>query len=63
MTNGDKIRSMSDEELANFLCDLFFSNAEQDCVECPARKTCHTGHTGFIDWLKKDARDDFPRLP
>lgn len=36
MTNGDRIRNMSDEELAIFLDDDLFS----ECYDCPARDVC-----------------------
>ena len=50
MTNGDRIRAMSDRELARFLCDL-----RKDCYECPAESFCHKVHTGMQDWLKQPA--------
>lgn len=49
-TNADRIRAMSDRELARFLCDL-----RKDCYECPAESFCHKVHTGMQDWLKQPA--------
>ena len=49
MTNADKIRQMSDEELAKLLCSLC------RCTECKAVEYCYTEHTGFVDWLKREA--------
>lgn len=52
MTNGEKLRSMSDEDLAWFLCGLIDADF---CGECPATDFCHSGHNGFETWLKKEA--------
>ena len=53
-TNADRIRSMSDDELAAFLCNLrseeVYGNA---CSNCVAERFCRIGHTGMIDWLKQ----------
>ena len=38
------------EELAEFLCSKM-----QICSLCEARDCCSVGHTGYIDWLKKEA--------
>lgn len=51
MTNADKIRQMSDEELAKWLCSL------SRCNDCIAAEYCYTRHTGFINWLRKEAND------
>ena len=37
MTNGDKIRAMSDEELAVFLCRMFL------CCDCIGEELCTLG--------------------
>ena len=55
ITNADRIRVMTDEELAAFLCN------QQDvtgCSMCVAIDFCHYGHTGMIDWLKQEAKDE-----
>lgn len=54
MTNADRIRAMSNKELANWLCHLV---TECD-TSCPGRETCKFGHTGIIDWLQKPAEED-----
>ena len=54
-TNADRIRNMTDEELAAFLCGM--QNAD-DCHKCVAEKYCEYGHTGMIDWLKQEVSDD-----
>lgn len=54
--NADRIRAMSDEELAEFLCDFRSCNATtHPCEGCKAEPYCHTGHTGMIDWLHQPA--------
>ena len=54
ITNGDRIRKMTDEELAKILC---FADCE---ALCPATDNEHCngdccGH--FLRWLKQDATD------
>lgn len=52
-TNGDRIRRMNDDELAEFLCDMV-TRTEGACNECVAYEYCEKGHTGFPDWLKEE---------
>ena len=55
-TNADRIRSMSDDELAAFLCNLRSEEAyENTCSHCVAERFCRIGHTGMIDWLQQPA--------
>ena len=54
MTKAEKIRAMTDEELADFLCDIRAHKSYGGCECCPADKFCKIGHTGFVDWLKKE---------
>lgn len=56
MTNADKIRAMSDEELADWMYDYCA------CPGCPAQDICMKGYTGEIDctsiirkWLMQEA--------
>ena len=54
-TNADRIRSMADEELAEWLGDMIYP----ECVCCPADNDgwCKDCKTKWIEWLKKeDAR-------
>lgn len=53
ITNADRIRSMSDDELAAFLCNLRSEEARDGCLSCVAEGFCRIGHTGMIDWLKQ----------
>lgn len=49
-TNGDRIRSMTDEELAEFLCDI------SDCYldSCPMYKECNS-EDGKLKWLQEES--------
>ncbi len=53
LTNGDRIRAMSNEELAGFLCGVMTA----ECCDrlCPRRETCEPGHKGLLEWLKQPA--------
>lgn len=48
MTNADKIRHMTDEEIAEWLC------AETGCYNCKYRfsNKCKDGKNPWLDWLK-----------
>lgn len=57
-TNADRIRSMSDDELAEFLCNFRSCNADEYiCEGCKATKYCRAGHAGTIDWLQQPAEE------
>lgn len=51
MTNGDKIRAMTDEELAIKMCEQQYG-----CNSCMADDIC-TGGNGFFNWLKQESED------
>ena len=58
MTNADRIRNMSNEELAMFLCDFRSCDADEYiCEGCKATQYCRAGHTGTIDWLQQPAEE------
>ena len=44
LTNADRIREMSDDELAKFMCHV-------DCA------FCHIGLNDWLDWLKQEAKE------
>ena len=59
ITNADRIRAMSDEELAEFLCHFRSDDAaEHACSGCKAEPYCRSGHNGMIDWLQQLAEED-----
>ena len=53
MTNADRIRTMTDEELAEFMCHNV-SNGTINCAFCAAEEFCHMGHNGWLGWLKQE---------
>lgn len=52
ITRGDYIRKLSDEALANWLCEFLPEGCS--CNECPGDKYCTPEHSGLIDWLKEE---------
>jgi len=54
ITNADRIRAMTDEELAEFMCHNV-SNGTVNCAFCGAAEFCRMGHNGWLDWLKEEA--------
>lgn len=48
VTNADRIRAMSDEELAELLCSMTY------CYECSYKNAC-THDDGYLDWLRQPA--------
>ena len=57
LTNADRIRAMSDEELANKLYAL--SNCEmQDCKECLLFKVGCGSAKSILEWLKQPAEGE-----
>lgn len=56
LTNADRIRSMTDEQLAEWLCSLMTA----DCCDqrCPARDICSLGDNGLVKWMKQPAEED-----
>lgn len=55
MTNADRIRSMTDEELTAFLCNIMTN--ETGCYDCPGIQYCRREHTGLEDWLKAESEE------
>lgn len=61
MTNGDKLRAMSDADLAEKLDAMI-----HDCIDCPAGEFCdeHYPNRGcrcsviFYRWLKEEVKDE-----
>lgn len=56
MTNEDKIRSMTNKELAKFLCDIV--SISDGCYDCVAEKCCENpidgSDNGFEQWLGQE---------
>lgn len=59
-TNGDKIRAMTDEELADFLdtitdcCSAYYT----ECDKCPMKFADTIPRCNISLWLKKEAEHD-----
>ena len=56
MTNREKLASMTDEELAEYVCDL-----DRMCSGCPGSDLCVSDGchaNGMIKWLQMEAEDD-----
>ena len=57
-TNGDRIRSMSDEELSEFIGK--FLESMSDCENCPAKTEvflCVSCADEILDWLRKEVEE------
>ena len=52
MTNQEKIKRMTREELAKLLCEL------SDCGGCPYMEDCSTDHNGAYVWLGEEAENE-----
>ena len=65
-TNADRIRAMSDEELAVFVRGVIMAEdcpvAGADCDKCFFKEPCFNGskwHGKETEWLKQTADEDF----
>lgn len=60
ITRFEKIRTMSFDEMVEFLCKLSGDGERHFCTECKAEAYCRFMHKGYIDWLLQevDERDD-----
>ena len=58
MTNGDKIRSMTDEELADFINDVTDCCSDgYICEKCPLNSVgSHCNIYTFEKWLKQEVQ-------
>ena len=55
MTNGDRIRSLTDKELAHKLCSIY-----KNCTDCVAYFSCNpddVASNGLIKWLGQEEED------
>lgn len=58
MTYADRIRAMTDEELAEYLADISdrgFGRCAPGCYECTKHVDCKEP---WLDWLKQEVSDD-----
>lgn len=54
MTNADKIRQMTDEELANYLDSIHFQGILVGREEI---KALHVNVFDWLEWLKEEVKD------
>lgn len=55
-TNGDRIRTMDNKELSEWLYSIMVS----ECCDmtCPGREFCEPGHKGLLDWLQATYKEE-----
>ena len=63
MKNREHLNSLTNEELAEKLCDFVNDIADRAdiddmCKLCPVKKQCRRGHNGFAAWLSQEAKED-----
>ena len=51
-TNADRIRAMTDEELAKFI-----ASQRTDCYHCPVVVCVDACEVSWLDWLKQEATE------
>lgn len=54
-TNADRIRHMSDEELAEFLYGTDHYVDDSECIVCFSETRLHDGKEDILDWLQSEA--------
>ena len=61
MTNFEKLKSMTEQEVAEQLCNLvsevMYRADREDCKYCPAQHLCGKGHNGFRALLAQEAEE------
>lgn len=58
LTNADRIRAMSDEELGALLCG-FRLEGYGECSSCPLEWECDSGRKGNLIWLKDSNSEEW----
>ena len=53
VTNGDRIRAMTDDELADYACSFGFCVPNFFDISCREKANCKVC---WIDWLKQEAK-------
>ena len=57
-TNADRIRSMSDDDLAEFMCHSVSPSGTINCSACEVQEFCHAGQNGYYYWLRQEAEEN-----
>lgn len=59
MTNGDRIRQMTDEELAEFLNSIVLHCRQESCsATCSMWECCSSISDYQEEWLKQEVKDN-----
>lgn len=56
-TNYDYIKKLSPKEMAHYLCEFVFKNADT-CYYCVGEKYCEPGHNGMEEWLQRTCGEE-----
>lgn len=57
-TNGDRIRAMSDSELANMLSSIWICHHFDSCEKCPLSEAENCRADGVKQWLESEVPHD-----
>ena len=57
-SNADRIRQMTDEELAEFFCRISECCGNDACMLCPIFEGCAQNVMCVERWLKQEVKDD-----
>ena len=63
MTNADRIRQMTDEELSAFLGGIADNCSYNTCDNCPMYGACVDVPLSRDKWLKQEVQDDAAEKP
>ena len=58
MTNADRIRAMSDEELADFLLGIDHYWDDGECIVVLDGKSIHDSKSDIVDWLQSEVEEE-----
>lgn len=59
MTNADKLRQLSDEDLAEWISTLKYNCCDGKCGDCPISGYEDTeGNCDVFEWVKQEADED-----
>lgn len=58
MTNGDRIRTMTDEELAAFLHKITSCCYSQKCMDCPFYYVYNCDYVSLTEWVKSEVSEN-----
>ena len=58
MTEGDRIRQMTDEELANMLSSIWSCHHFDSCEKCPLSETDNCRSDGVKRWLGSEVQNN-----